>query len=166
MLNIFRRHVQACPDHRKRTRNGKCRRKPPCPVHYEGIDGQGRRIKPKALIDPRTGNGVRDWARANEVLRDLEAPTPIMVPENRTTIAVATDHFLNLKKSKSSDTYRKNRTVLTKFSAFMSANPRNHEFMTDVRFADLTDFCTGWTGAERSRIRDLGILTSFLKYCY
>jgi hypothetical protein len=102
MLNIFRRHVAACPNHEKRT-GQKCPRKPPCPVHYEGIDGQGHRVKPKGLKDPRTGNGIRDWARANEVLRDLEAPTPVLVAEKRTPINEAVNHFLELKKGKSPD---------------------------------------------------------------
>lgn len=162
MLNIFRRHITGCSSHGKRT-GQKCGKKPPCPIYYEGIDGQGRRHKPGALIDPKTGNGVRDWSRACELVRDMEAPTPEIKPEIRTTIASAIEHFLALKKLKSADTYRKNKTVLARFSEFMAK--RDYQFMTDVRYADLTDLCATWTGANRTKIRDLGILTSFLKYC-
>jgi hypothetical protein len=70
MLNIFRRHVAACAHHGTRT-GAKCARKPPCPIHFEGVDGRGKRVRPRALIDPRTGIGVRDWAQANELMRDM-----------------------------------------------------------------------------------------------
>ena len=56
----------------------------PALIHIEGVDGQGKRRKPQALIDPRTGNGVRDWARANELLVNLESPEPKIEAEVRT----------------------------------------------------------------------------------
>jgi integrase len=164
MLHVFRRHVTGCAFNEKRT-GPKCPKKPPCPIHYEGVDGQGRRHRSQALIDPRTGNGVRDWARANEVLRDLEAPKPILEPEKRTTIPEAIDHFLKLKAGKSRDTFKKSERLLSKFKAFMDAPPRRYQFMNEIKFPDLTDLCSGWTGATRTKVRDLGILTSFLKYC-
>jgi integrase/recombinase XerD len=164
MLNLFRRHVAGCANFGRRT-GQKCPRRPPCPIHYEGIDGRGKRQAPSALIDPRTGNGVRDWARACEVLRDLEAPNPLLVPEQRTRIAEAIRHFLNLKKAKSTDTQRKNRRMTERFQKFMEATPRRYQFINEVRFSDLTDFCSAWDGSHRTRIRDLALLTSFLKYC-
>lgn len=165
MLNLFRRHIASCANYGTRT-GQKCPRKPPCPIHFEGVDGQGKKVKPQAIVDPRTGNGIRDWARACEVIRDMEAPTPVLVAENRTTIQDAIKPFLLLKESKSRDTYRKNRNLLAAFQAFMEASPRNHQFMTEVRFHDLTSFCSTWEGADQSKLRDLGILTSFLNYCY
>src|SRR4051794_39581442 len=143
MLNLFRRHVTGCANFGRRT-GQKCPRRPPCPIHYEGIDGQGKRRAPGALIDPRTGNGIRDWARACEVLRDLEAPTPLLVPDQRTTISEAIHHFLNLKKAKSVDTQRKNRRMTERFQKFMEANPRRYQFISEIRFSDLTDFCSTW----------------------
>ena len=163
MLNLFRRHVAGCAQHGRRT-GAKCSSRPPCPIHYEGIDGQGKRIKPRALIDPRTENGVRDWSRASELIRDLEAPAPLIVPEKRVTIAEAVGHFLKLKTGKSRDTYRKSERLLAKLGAFMEG--RGYQFIKEVTFADLTDFCSGWTGASVTKIRDLGIVTSFLKYCH
>jgi hypothetical protein len=96
----------------------------------------------------------------------MEAPTPAFVPEKRTTIQTAIAHFLKLKESKSQDTGRKNKRVLTSFKSFMEATPRNYEFVTEVKFPDLTDFCSAWKGSNRSKTRDLGILTLFLKYCH
>ncbi|MGH9628653.1 MAG: hypothetical protein ACRD7E_09990, partial [Bryobacteraceae bacterium] len=127
MLNLFRRHVTGCPNNGKRT-GQRCPRKPPCPIHVEGIDGQGRKIKPQTLIDPRTGNGIRDWARACEVIRDMEAPAPVIVVEKRTPISKAIEHFRNTKLQTSIDRQRKTKNLLGKFQAFMAANPRNHQF--------------------------------------
>jgi len=55
--------------------------------------------------------------------------------------------------------------MLEKFTAFMEAPPRQYRFITEIKFPDLTDFCSTWTGATRTKIRDLGIVTAFLKYC-
>jgi len=99
-------------------------------------------------------------------LRDLEAPTQVLVAEKRTPIKEAVEHFIKPKEKKSRDTYRKNRSVLALLSSYMEASPHNYHFITEIQFPDLTDFCSSWDGAERSRLRDLGILTSFLKYCH
>ncbi len=77
------------------------------PIHYEGMGGNGKRIRFQALIDPQTGSGVRDWSRACELVRDMEAPTPLIAPITRTTIADAIEHFLKLKTGKAPDTYHK-----------------------------------------------------------
>jgi integrase len=164
MLHIFRRHVAGCVHNGKRT-GQKCPKKPPCPIHYEGVDGRGKRVKSQALIDPRTGNGVRDWSQANELLRDMEAPERILDPVRRTTIVEAIAHFLALKKTKSHDTFKKSERLLAKFRTFMEEAPRRYQFITEIRFPDLTDLCSSWVGANRTKVRDLGILTSFLKYC-
>src|ERR1700674_4615952 len=134
MLHIFRRHVAGCTHHGKRT-GGKCPSKPPCPVHYEGVDGRGKRHRSQALIDPRTGNGVRDWSRASEIVRDMEAPEQVIKPEVRVTIAEAVEHFLKLKAGKSRDTYRKAERLLAKFGTFMEA--RGYQFIKEVSFPDL-----------------------------
>jgi integrase len=166
MLHIFRRHVAGCTNNGKRT-GQKCPRKPPCPIHHEGVSGPGKRILSQALIDPRTGRGVRDWARACEFVRDMEAPTPVLVaPPPRTTIPEAIDHFLKLKATKSHDTYKKSERLLARLRAFMELAPRRYQFIDEIKFPDLTDLCSSWTGANRTKVRDLGILTSFLKYCH
>lgn len=165
VLNLFRRHVSDCANHAKRT-GQKCPTKPPCPIHYEGMDGAAKRVRPQALIDPVTGRGVRDWARACELIRDMEAPAPKIMPEVRTTIAAAIDHFLKLKAVKARDTYNKHKTLLAKFGTFMDAPPRRYQLMTEIKFADVTDFCSTWTGANATKLRDLSMLTSFTKYCH
>lgn len=119
--------------------------------------------KPFSTLVPGMESGIgQGHARSCAISR-----RPLqLIPEERTTIQVAIDHFLKLKEKKSSDTRRKNKRLLTAFKSFMEANPRNHQFITEIRFSDLTDFCSAWQGSNRSKIRDLGILTSFLKYCH
>jgi integrase len=78
-------------------------------------------------------------------------------------ISEAAEHFLALKRQKSADTLRKNKSVLGRLQQF--AVTRRYQFVDELRLPDLTDFCSGWTGANRSKLRDLGILTSFLKFC-
>lgn len=48
----------------------------------------------------------------------------------------------------------------------MEAPPRAYQCITDIRFVDVTDFCSSWSGANRTKLRDLGILTSFFKFCH
>jgi hypothetical protein len=67
-------------------------------------------------------------------LRDLEAPSPTLVAEERTRIDAAISHFLRHKNNKSPDTRRKNGRVLPIFKSFMEANPRNYQFIAEVRF--------------------------------
>ncbi len=44
MLNLFRRHVSECPNYGKRM-GQESPRKPPCPIHYEGMGGNGMRVR-------------------------------------------------------------------------------------------------------------------------
>lgn len=164
-MNIFRRHVAGCPNFGKRT-GQKCPKKPPCPIHVEGVDGQGKYGSPKRLVDPRTQNGVRDWARACEIVRDLEAPTPIIVPELRTPLDQAIHHFTNTKANLTIDVRRKAKKLTARLKAFMEAPPRNHQFINEIRFTDLTDFIATWTGAATTRQREQDMLMSFFKFCY
>ncbi len=164
-MNIFRRHVAGCSNHGKRT-GQKCPRKPPCPIHVEGVNGQGKREAPKRLLDPRTQNGIRDWARACEIVRDLEATTPVIVAELRTPLDQAIHHFTNTKANLSIDVRRKTQKAMARLKAFMEASPRNYQLINEIRFADLTDFISTWTGAATTRQREQDMLMSFFKFCY
>src|SRR5690349_18572869 len=97
MLNIFRSHSADCS--KAGTRSQDCQSRPKCPIHFEGVDGQGIRRKRQALVDPASGSGVRDWNRAVEIIRDLELPTPAAptAPKPQTDLAQATDSFVAFK---------------------------------------------------------------------
>jgi len=96
----------------------------------------------------------------------MEAPEQKIEPEVRRTIVEAIAHFQKLKATKSRDTMKKSERPLAKLKAFAESAPRRYQFMKEITFPDLTDFCSAWTGAQRTKIRDLGILTSFMKYCH
>lgn len=164
MLNIFRRHVASCKNSGTRT-GQKCPNKPACPIHVEGLSGAGKRIKPQSLIDPRTGNGIRDWARAVEVLRDLEAPSPVLVAELRTPIKDAIEHFSNTKAQTSIDRRRKVKNVLKAFREFLEAGPRAYRFMQELKFHDITDHMSTWQGASSTRRANRELLKEFFNYC-
>ena len=166
MIHIFRRHRAGCAKRGKRSGSSQCPAKPPCPIHFNGTDGKGKQHKPQAMIDPATGSGVRDWSRASEIARDMDAPEPEIKPAVvKTTIAEAVGHFVKLKSTKGPDTQRKTTRLMQKFLAYMQAPPRRYQFMTEIKFEDLTGFCSGWTDATATKIRDLAILGSFFKYC-
>src|SRR5690349_21633393 len=74
VLVIYRRHKANCSKAGTRTQD--CPSKPKCPIHFEGVDGAGIRRKRRALVDPATAGGVRDWNRAVEIIRELELPAP------------------------------------------------------------------------------------------
>lgn len=64
------------------------------------MGSNGKRIRSQALLDPQTGNGVREWSRACELVRDMEARAPTIAPIIRTIIGDAIEHFLKLKAGK------------------------------------------------------------------
>ena len=165
MLHIFRRHVAGCAQHEKRT-GGKCPSKPPCPVHIEGVDGQGGRRKPQALIDPRTGNiseiGPATtncsliWSRRNPSSK-LKCARRSRKRLGRFHKAQSNEVARHIEEERKSSEIS-SKTFMEGTAAALPVHDRN-------RVPDLTDLCSTWTGANRNKISDLGILTSFLKYC-
>lgn len=83
-----------------------------------GFDGQGRRIRPKAPIDPGSGKGIRDWNRAIELVRELELPRPT---ENAASPGVPIDEaaaaFPVSKAKRSPDRQRKIRLLTSRLTA-------------------------------------------------
>ena len=162
MLNLFRRHRRACA--RFGTRSQDCNSKPKCPIHFEGVDGVGRRLKPQSLEDPVSGSGVRDWNRAVEIIRDMEIPTP---PEQTQKPAIgigeAIDSFLAYKASRSPDVRRKARLVLLRLKSF--AEWRKKLTIREITFNDLVDFRAAWTEARTTQRRNQEVLKGFFRFC-
>jgi integrase len=162
VLNLFRRHVAHCS--RFGTRTPACPSKPKCPIHFEGIDGRGKLHTPRALKDPLSGSGVRDWSRAVEIIRDLELPTP---PQQTQTPPVsleeATASFMAFKSKKSPDVQRKARLLLKRLRAFLES--RNKSLVSEVRFGDLVAFRAAWTDAATTQRRNQESLKAFFRFC-
>src|SRR5215831_4187827 len=111
MLNLYRRHLKACS--KAGTRSQECPSKPKCPIHFEGIDGLGKRHKPQALKNPANWSGFRDWTLAIETTREMERITPPEAPKAPPkTVEDAIASFLQFKATKSDDVQRKARSIL------------------------------------------------------
>ena len=162
MLNIFRRHRSGCS--KTGTRSRDCPSKPKCSIHFEGVDGAGIRRKPKALIDPETGSGVRDWNRAVELIRNIELPAPIEPPQKpRINMEQAIASFLAFKARRSIDVQRKSNLILGRLKGFLER--RNKLSVREVSFNDLVDFRAGWSDALTTQRRNQELLKNFFRFC-
>ena len=162
MLNLFRRHRSACS--KVGTRSQDCNSKPKCPIHFEGIDGAGRRQKPQALKDPASGSGVRDWNRAVEIIRDMEIPAaPEQVQKPAVGIGDAIDSFLAFKASRSVDVQRKARLVLNRMKAFVEL--RKKLAVREISFNDVVEFRASWTEARTTQRRNQEVIKGFFRFC-
>lgn len=163
MLNIFRRHRAGCS--KTGTRSENCPSKPKCPIHFEGIDGSGKRQKPQALKDPSSGSGVREWNRAVEILRDLELPTPIAPTlKPQTAISAAAKCFLESKAKKNTETQRKYRNLLKRLQAF--AEGTLHKSAVDeLILTDMNSFRNTWSGANSVQRNEQTMLKAFFTFC-
>jgi site-specific recombinase XerD len=162
MLNVFRRHISKCSKFGSRSQD--CSSRPKCPIHYEGLDGEGRKIKPRGLIDPISGRGIRDWNRAVEVIRELELPRPIEKP-TRVSVSLekAAEAFLASKLKRSPDTQRKIRLLTGRLISF--AETKKKYAIDEIDLPTLVDFRNTWCGKDTSQRRDQEILRSFFLFC-
>jgi integrase len=162
MLNLFRRHRSGCSKAGTRTQD--CPKKPKCPVHFEGVDGTGKRHRPQALKDPASGSGVRDWNRAVEIIRELEVPAPpeqTQKPQVNVSDAIAS--FIAFKARRSPDVQRKARLILGRLRTFLEA--RKELTVPEITFSDLVDFRAGWTEALTTQRRNQEVLKGFFRFC-
>ncbi len=162
MLNILRRQIAGCS--KAGTRSQDCPSKPKCPIHFEGIDGAGVRRTRQALIDPSFGSGVRDWNRAVEIIRGLELPLPVELPQKpRVSLEDAITSFLAFKARKSPDVQRKAKLILSRLRAFMEN--RKKLAVAEVTFSDLAEFWADWTEALTTQRRNQEAMKGFFRFC-
>ena len=163
MLNIFRRHRAGCS--KAGTRSEDCPSKPKCPVHFEGIDGSGKRQKRQALKDPASGSGVREWNRAVEILRDMELPTPVEPTlKPQTAIATATKCFLESKAKKNTETQRKYRNLLKRLQAFAEGTLHKSS-INELTYPEIIRFKNTWHGSNSTQRNEQTMLKAFFTFC-
>jgi integrase len=162
VLNIFRRHRADCS--RAGTRSPACPSKPKCSIHYEGVNGTGKRLKPQALKDPASGSGVRDWNRAVEIVRNMELPAP-EEPTQKPQVSLdqAIESFLAFKSHRSTDVRRKARLLLGRLKSFLER--RGKTTVPEVNFTGLVAFRSEWTDASSTQRRNQEVLRGFFRYC-
>jgi integrase len=162
VLNLFRRHLADC--YRSGARTPDCPRRPKCPIHFEGIDGTGKRRQPQALKDPASGSGVRDWNRAVEIIREMELPTPPPPTQKpHVNLENAIGSFLAFKAKRSADVQRKARLLLGRLKTFMEG--RKKSAVGEVTFSDLVAFRAAWADADTTQRRNQEVLKAFFRFC-
>jgi site-specific recombinase XerD len=162
MLNLYRRHIADCS--KFGTRSPDCSSKPKCPIHFQGIDGTGKRHKPQSLKDPASGSGVRDWNRAVEITREMELPTPPQQTQKpQASLDAASAAFVAFKAKRSLDVQRKIRLVLGRLKAFLES--RKKTTVAEVTFSDLIDFRAAWSDAKSTQRRNQELLKAFFRFC-
>jgi integrase len=170
MLNVFRRHGEACPLKGKRRGDGRhgkgyCPLKPPCRIYVEGIDGTGKNHPPHVLKDPDTSGTVRDWNRACEIVRAMELPTPpAPVQKPKTPLHLAIEGFLALKAKRDTETRRKYANLLKRLRDYCESELQT-SFVDDVAFTDLIGFRNTWKEANSTQINQQTMLKAFFKFC-
>lgn len=163
MLNLYRRHRSGCA--KFGTRSQDCPSKPKCPVHVEGIDGQGRHLRPRALRDPASGSGVRDWNRAVELVREMELPTPVEPAQKpKTALSTAIDEFLGLKAKKQAETQRKYRNLLNRLRVFCESTLRKST-LDELTYPDMVAFRNTWQESNSTQINQQTMLKAFFSFC-
>jgi integrase/recombinase XerD len=146
MLSLYRRHVKACRFFSGKSTNGNrrsnnCR----CPVHVDGYLA-GKRVN-RSLK-------VRDWTRANEIIRDWEiAGSTQEAPRTETTITEACEEFMaDVEAQRLSDASVKKYKVLL----VNRRRPENRE----KHSPSLTEFCAENSIRFTSQVT-LPVLTRF-----
>ena len=151
MLTLFRYHSPTC-DHKDAGRNwNRCR----CRIWYDwNIDG--RRI--------RKPIGTRDWSRAQQMARDLEAVGRI---ENKVAplIKVACDQFLSDARVRGlrEPSIYKYKLLFSRLQTF--SDSKGLVFISDIDVTRASEFRSTWTNKGTAAQKKLEAFRTFFKFC-
>ena len=153
MLTIYRRHQISC-EHRKK---GRKYRRCKCPLWGDGLIGN-REIR-KSLR-------MRDWDKAQALIRKWEAESSISTKEedNPITISEAWGSYLRECKVRglSDETIRKYNFIRKQMGAFASG--RGLKLLTDFVLEVARDFLATWTNKNLSALKKLELLRAFFRF--
>jgi integrase/recombinase XerD len=153
-LNLWRRHnPQKCNFTSRSDR--KCR----CVIWVTGSLPSGERV--------RESTRLRDWTRAEAVVRRWEVEGAQPLQSARTTIAEWQDAFLQdasspAGKNLNSETLRKYKLLFRQINEF--ANDRGMWYVNQLNLNELTAFRSRWKDAPLSASKKLERLRSVLKF--
>lgn len=151
MLTIYRRHKHNCT-HRS---EGRAYRRCLCPIWVDGTVGG---------VEVRKSLGLRDWQRAQEQVRKLEAENKL--PESGpVSIAEAWKHFIADAKSRnlSEATIYKYTLLQRQITAFAEAQGFASLSQLDVDL--LSRFRSEWKDGPNAAGKKLERLRAFLGFC-
>jgi len=158
MLTVYRRHTEAkcsstdsqhCTDKRR-----------PCPIWARGTTEAGTYVRQPLK--------TRDWAKAQDRARDLEAtgriPTPAPANVQRVTIEMLKDHVIRNKQTENLayGTIKKYKTIFRELVEF--AKIKGIRYVDELDLVTLQDFRNTWKVQSLAKSIKQGNLQSILKF--
>ncbi len=151
MLAIYRRHRKGCP-HRSEGRSyRRCR----CPIWVDGMLG-GKRI--------RESLKVRDWQRAQDIVREWEAEGRRSLAPEPKTVGEAWKEFLADVEARKlhASTVRKYKLLRHQMEEFTQR--RGMRYLRDFDLATAGQFRSEWNDGPRSSAKKLERLRAFFRF--
>ncbi len=158
MLQIYRRHNPAKCHSADTARCDDKRRG--CPIWARGSLENGRYIRQPLK--------TRDWTRATDLCRELEAtgklPVKVAAGETRTTIEAWRDQFINNAKAEnlSHETIRKYQVLFGQLLVF--TKDRGIRFVNELDLPALQDFRNSWKDKPLSKSKKQERLRTIFKF--
>jgi integrase/recombinase XerD len=151
MLTIYRRHLKDCRRRAEGRRYRHCR----CPIWVDGILG-GKEM--------RESLKVRDWQRAQEMVREWEAEDRrTSHPEQKCTDAAWREFLVDMEARKLNDsTVRKYKLLKRQMEAF--AQRRGIRFLPEFDLSAVSQFRSEWKDGPRSSAKKLERLRAFFRF--
>lgn len=163
MLQIYRRHLKKCSHRTEGRKYRRCH----CPIWVDGFLA-GQEIR-KVLHDPRdpaNRETVRDWQKAQDIVREWEAKGAIEQGKDLgpTTTKEACESFVadaearNLKEG----TLRKYRQLFRQLQDF--ADSMGVRYLNEIDLVALRGFRGSWRDRNLSALKKLERLGSFYRF--
>lgn len=151
MLTIYRRHRKGC----KHRSQGRTYRHCQCPIWVDGI---------LADVEVRESLKLRDWQRAQEIVRDWESQDQRTLKSEAKSIDTAWKQFLaDLEARKLADsTVRKYKLLNRQMEKF--AKELGFRFLTELDLPAVSQFRAGWKDGPRSSAKKLERLRAFFRF--
>src|SRR5712692_2551182 len=151
MLAIYRRHLKRCP----RRSEGRGYRRCHCPIWVDGMLGDK---------EIRESVKVRDWQRAQDIVREWEAEGRRTLDPEPKTIEVAWQEFLADIEARKlhASTVRKYELLKRQMEDF--AQRQGIRYLRDFGLAAAGQFRTEWKDGPRSSAKKLERLRAFFRF--
>src|SRR5215470_19277195 len=151
MLTIYRRHCKACKHRGKGRQHRHCQ----CPIWVDGLLG-GKEVRESLKL--------RDWQRAQEIVRDWEAIDRKPPAQERKTLVDAwTDFLADIQARKLHDsTARKYKLLKKQMENF--AERRGLHFLDEFDLSAVSRFRAEWTQGPRTSLKKLERLRTFFRF--
>jgi len=152
MLIIYRRHVKSC-EHRT---EGRTYRRCKCPIWVDGFIGQ-REIRESLRL--------RDWQKAQDLIRGWEAEGERSEEKEPITIQQACEEFLKDAQSRElrEATLYKYRLLFRQLQAFTA--DQGLRYLEELELERLRKFRAGWTEHNLTARNKLERLRTFMRFC-